>query len=79
MKRKVPRKVKDRAKTLARPLHTRPKAMQKLQLSKALHAEHVAQTKALHNRNEYERLSSLIHSVNPALQGSLLKERSKLL
>ena len=78
MKRKLTQKMKDRAKTLARPLHTRPKALQKLQLSKALHAEHVAQTRALHNRNEYERLSSLIHSVNPGLQGSLLKERSKL-
>ena len=78
MKRKVPQKLKARAKALARPLYTRPAAVQKLKLSSALHAEHVAQQRSLHNRNEYERLSGLLHSVNPALQGSLLKERSKL-
>ena len=71
MKRKVPQKLKARAKALARPIYTRPAALQKLKLSTALHAEHVAQQRSLHNRNEYERLSGLLQRESGAAREPL--------
>ena len=37
------------------------------------------QNKAAFNRSEYDRLTGLIHSVNPGLRGPLVAERNKLL
>jgi hypothetical protein len=53
--------------------------MKKLKENIALHAEFIANQNAMRHKNEYDRLTGLIHSVNPGLQGHLLAERSKLM
>ena len=81
MKRKPAKKtyVKRRAEHLARPLYTRPGDMKKLKENIALHADFIANQNAMRHKNEYDRLTGLIHSVNPGLQGHLIAERAKLM
>ena len=83
MKRKPAKSIrtrpKQRAERLTRPLYTRPGDMKKLKENIALHAEHIATQNAMRHKNEYDRLTGIIHSVNPGLQGHLLAERSKLM
>ena len=73
------RNVKRRAERLARPLYTRPGDMKALKQNIALHAEHIATQNAMRHKNEYDRLTGIIHSVQPGLQGHLLAERAKLM
>ena len=70
--------VKRRAERLARPLYTRPGDMKALKQNIALHAEHIATQNAMRHKNEYDRLTGIINSVAPGLQGHLLAERAKL-
>jgi hypothetical protein len=71
--------VKRRAERMARPLYTRPGDLKAMKQNIALHAEHIATQNAMRHKNEYDRLTGLIHSVQPGLQGHLLAERSKLI
>ena len=78
-KKKLPKKIKARARQLARPLHTRPADHAKLKQTQELYQQFQMQNKAAFNRSEYDRLTGLIHSVNPGLRGPLVAERNKLL
>ena len=72
--------LKARAKALARPLYTRPQAMQRYKEKTAARAEHIAIQEAAHKRNEYDRMTGHIHSaIQPGLRAALVQERSKLL
>ena len=77
-KKKAPKKIKARARQLARPLYTRAGDVAKLKQTAELYANFQNQSKAAFNRSEYDRLSGLINSVNPGLQGALVAERNKL-
>ena len=71
--------VKKRAERLARPLYTRPGDMKALKQNIALHAEHIATQNSMRHKNEYDRLTGIINSVQPGLQGHLIAERAKLI
>jgi len=71
--------VKRRAAALARPLYTRPGDLKAMKNNIALHAEHIATQNAMRHKNEYDRLTGLIQSVQPGLHGHLLAERAKLI
>jgi ATP-dependent helicase/DNAse subunit B len=80
MKVKKSKALKAKAKALARPLYTRPAAMQRYKDRTAARAEHIAVQEAAHKRNEYDRMTGHIHSaIQPGLRGALIHERSKLL
>jgi hypothetical protein len=80
MKAKKSKALKAKAKALARPLYTRPAAMQRYKEKTALRAEHIAVQEAAHKRNEHDRMTGYIHSaIHPGLRGALIHERSKLL
>ena len=71
---------KARAKALARPLYTRPAAMQRYKDRTAARAEHIAVQEAAHKRNQHDVMTGYIHSaIQPGLRAALIQERSKLL
>jgi hypothetical protein len=80
MKRKYPKKrLQAKAKELNKPLHLKPAAMEKYQASALLRAQHLAEQDMKHRKNEYNKLTHAIHSVQPSLRGDLVHQRSKLL
>ena len=80
MRVKKTKAMKAKAKALARPLYTRPQAMQRYKDRTAARAEHIAVQEAAHKRNEYDRMTGHIHSaIQPGLRAALIQERSKLL
>ena len=80
MKAKKSKALKAKAKALARPLYTRPQAMQRYKDRTAARAEHIAVQEAAHKRNEYDRMTGHIHTaIQPGLRAALIQERSKLL
>ena len=80
MRVKKTKAMKAKAKALARPLYTRPQAMQRYKDRTAARAEHIAVQEAAHKRNEYDRMTGHIHSaIQPGLRAALIHERSKLL
>ena len=80
MRVKKTKAMKAKAKALARPLYTRPQAMQRYKDRTAARAEHIAVQEAAHKRNEYDRMTGHIHTaIQPGLRAALIHERSKLL
>ena len=80
MKAKTSKALKAKAKALARPLYTRPQAMQRYKERTTARAEHIAVQEAAHKRNEHDRMTGHIHSaIQPGLRAALIQERSKLL
>jgi hypothetical protein len=78
-KKKIPRKIKARAKELMKPLYARPDDMHKVKMTAALYADHQHMQRLAARKSEYDRLTGLIDKTNPGLRGPLLAERSKLL
>ena len=79
-KLKVTKQMRAKAAQLARPLHTRPKALAKHKERVLLRAEHLAIQGAVARKNEYQRMTGQVHStVIPSLRAELVRERSKLL
>ena len=77
--KKVPKKIKARARQKARPLYTRPADVAKLKQTEELYAQFQMRNRSTANKSEYDRLTGLIHSVTPGLRGPLVAERNKLL
>ena len=72
-------KYKKKAKEMAKPLYARPKALQKIQATNLLRAQHLAEQERIHKRNEYDRITGQIHRVQPGMRAALVQERTKLL
>jgi hypothetical protein len=80
MKVKKSKALKAKAKALARPLYTRPAAMQRYKERTAARAEHIAVQETAHQRNQHDAITGYIHSaIQPGLRAALIQERSKLL
>ena len=79
MRKKYPKRLQAKAKELNKPLHLKPAMMEKYQASALLRAQHLAEQDMKHKRNEYNKLTHAIHSVQPSLRGDLVHQRSKLL
>ncbi len=82
MKRKQKSKLpalKKRAAELARPLYTRPKALEKIKQTNALRAEHVALQASVARRQEHDRLTGFINTpLAPGVRNDLMAARGKL-
>ena len=80
MKAKKSKALKAKAKALARPLYTRPAAMQRYKERTAARAEHIAIQEAAHKKNQHDVMTGYIHSnIQPGLRAELIQQRSKLL
>ena len=73
------KRLQAKAKELNKPLHLKPAMMEKYQASALLRAQHLAEQDMKHKKNEYNKLTHAIHSVQPSLRADLVHQRSKLL
>ncbi len=79
MKKKLPPKLKRKARELGKPLYVRAKALKHLTKMNTLRAEHLAVQAAVQRKGEYDRITSHLNSnMSPGMRQELMSLRSKV-